>query len=267
MHRTLALAAASLAPLAAQNDAPGAWTPTTTTQAAAPAAASSTVRIELAFGGGTWEHTTSGVAALTDDTDARYMRLGFEIIGRNDFGGGLRLEGTVSDDDLFVQSGGVAAEAGDGELFLHGTGVFGGGPDDVVRMPLRFGLFLRNYRIEERVGGNAIDWQSVGPRVEFEPELRLVGDEDVQWGLYARTGFCFGITSIDNDASTDTFDSTMFGFDFGLGTRLGLGPVQLDIGYLLRTHDVEESDYVGGAFIRAIDAEFRGVVVGAAIVF
>jgi hypothetical protein len=233
----------------------------------APLCAQTTVRIDLAVGGGTWEHTTSGVAALSDDTDAGYGRLGFEIIGGNDFGGGLRLEGTVSDDDLFLGSGGLATEASDGDLFLHGTGIFGGTQDDLMRMPLRFGLFVRNYRIEEQVSSDSIDWTSVGPRIEIEPELRLVRGDDVQWSFYARAGGSFGVTTIETDLSSDSFDSTTLGFDFGLGTRLQLGPAQIDLGFLLRTQTVDESDDVGGLFIREIDAEFRGIVLGAAVVF
>lgn len=220
-------------------------------------------RCELAFGGGDFEHETVGAPTLQDETGGGYFRLGFEYLGPEDFGGGLRLEGTASDDDLFLATAGSPAEIGDGELFLHGTGLFG---DDAVRVPLRFGLSFRGYTIDDPTGAD-LTWASVGPRVELEPDFRLLGNEAVRWSLYGRLSGFAGFTAAESDPATEDWTTTMVGVDVGVGTRLAFEHVQLGIGYLVRSHHAAESDTVNSTFLREFDAEMRGLELSFAVLF
>src|SRR5687767_14766424 len=82
-------------------------------------------RIAAAIAGGNFDFETddpdpSG-PTLEGDTDAGMFRLSFEATTARGIGGGVRLESVASDDDLFVDAGFNATEAGNGTLFAHFT--------------------------------------------------------------------------------------------------------------------------------------------------
>jgi hypothetical protein len=232
---------------------------------AAPAADSGLeVSIDFALGAGRFDHDTEGSGTLSDRTSAGYFRLGFELMTASDWGGGLRIEGTGSDDDLFVSSGAPAQEATDASLFLHFTGRFG---SDAVDVPLRVGLFVRNYTIEEDLTGAEIQWSGFGPGLEVEPDLALIRGDTARLSLRGRLGLAVGVASIETEPATEDFDSVMASFDAGLGLHLAFEHVDLGIGYLFRSLDVAESDDVAGLVIREIDSEFRGLVASLAVRF
>jgi len=222
------------------------------------------VRLDFAVGSGSWRHSTENASTLDDDTNAGYLRLGVEFLGQDNLGGGFRLEAIGSDDDLFRDSGGPPSEARDLDLFMHFTGVFG---EDRFHMPVRLGLFLRDYYLEDNATHNEIEWFSIGPRIEVEPDFALVMYEHTRWSLFARLGFGFGATAIYTDPATEDFTTTMTMADVAIGTRLSIGQVQFEIALLDRAVRYDESDVVNGAFVRRVDTEFQGIVIGGAVVF
>lgn len=148
-------------------------------------------RIEFALGGGTFDHETDGSPILNDDTSGGYLRLGFEHTGADGLGGGFRLEGSASEGDLFATD----VEASEGELFAHFTSVLG---DDDARLPVRIGLSLRSYTLDDPAGLDPT-WTSIGPRVEIEPDLRLDRGDSTRWSLYGKLGAFLGYTWIETD--------------------------------------------------------------------
>jgi hypothetical protein len=222
------------------------------------------VSIDFALGAGEFEHSTVGSGTLSDSTSAGYFRLGCELMTANQWGGGLRLEGTGSDDDLFESAGALAQEATDASLFAHFTGRFGG---DGVRLPLRVGLFVRNYGIEEQSTGVEVSWFSIGPYLELEPDVPLIHGEEVRLSLRGRLGLGFGATVVETEPATEDYDSAMIAADLGVGVNLEFEHWELGIGYLFRSFDVAESDAVAGTVIREIDVEFQGLVASFAVRF
>ena len=147
----------------------------------------------VAFGGGSMKHETKGTD-LDDKTDAGYFALGGEVMFTERVGGGMRLEGAASDDDMFADVPGAdASEVGDGELFFHGTVGFGEQPQE---MPLRFGLFYRGYSLEENVTSDQLNWSSFGPRLEFAPDIELIQNDGFRWSLPCRLGVGVGYASV-----------------------------------------------------------------------
>ncbi|MGE3171914.1 MAG: hypothetical protein AB7O97_04760 [Planctomycetota bacterium] len=220
-------------------------------------------RLQVLVGGGTYE---AEVLGSSDDTDANFVRLHFEGVGDGSFGGGLRFEGSVSDDDLAG-----AFEATEGELFLHATAVFGA---EKAIVPVRFGLMLHDTHFEVDATDIKVDWASVGLRVEAEPEFLLVRDTDLEWGLFGRAGGCFGVTVISAEGTLpligfvdEDFESAMTGYDLEAGTRLAFEHFELQVSFLLRSLNYDESDPEGGVTIAELDTEFRGLLIGGAIVF
>ena len=174
-----------------------------------------------------------------------------------------RLDGSNSDDDLFRASGSDPARARDGEIFLHATGFFGG---EAVEMPLRFGLACRRHTFDDPAGADFEFW-SIGPRIEFEPDFRLLENDACRWSFYTSLGAFGGYTRIETDPDIAGWKTTMAGIDLGVGTRLRFEHVEFGIGLLARTHHADQSDPVDGTFVQAFDARFTGIEISVAIHF
>ena len=212
----------------------------------------------VAFGGGSMKHETNGTD-LDDKTDAGYFALGGEVMFTERVGGGLRLEGSASDDDLFTDvAGAPVSEAGDGELFFHGTVGFGEQPQE---LPLRFGLFFRGYTLKENVTSEELNWSSFGPRLEFAPDIELMENDSFRWSLPCRLGLGVGVTTVTTDPETEDWDTTMTQYDVGIATRFAFTKVWFDVGYLHRHVNYSESDETAGFTILEADTTFSGLVV------
>ena len=212
----------------------------------------------VAFGGGSMKHETKGTD-LDDKTDAGYFALGGEVMFTERVGGGMRLEGAASDDDMFADVPGAdASEVGDGELFFHGTVGFGEQPQE---MPLRFGLFFRGYSLEENVTSDQVNWSSFGPRLEFAPDIELIENDGFRWSLPCRLGVGIGVTTVSTDPETEDWDTTMTQYDVGIATRFAFSKVWFDVGYLNRHANYSESDETAGLTILEADTTFSGLVV------
>ncbi|MEQ1634034.1 MAG: hypothetical protein ABL997_16775 [Planctomycetota bacterium] len=213
------------------------------------------VRADAAFGGGKLEHTTKGTS-LDDEATAAYFAFGAEAIGSQGMGGGLRVETLTSDDDLFLGLGaGTPAQAFDSEVFLHGTGVLGG--DDTL-VPIRFGLFFRNYTLESVASGSELSWLSFGPKVEATPDFALTSNDTVRWSMTGRFGLGAGTTVVEDDALAQEFDTTMVQVDLGVGTRLQFETLRLDVGWLHRRTNYAESDVAASLTVLEADSTFSG---------
>ncbi len=217
------------------------------------------VKAAVAFGAGTMEHKTHGTA-LDDTTSAGYFALGAEAMFSERVGGGIRLEGSASDDDMFAEAVPIATgEATDSELFFHGTALFG---DEESPLPLRFGLFFRSYGLTQNLGGAELNWSSLGPRLELAPDLELAAGDGFRWSLPARLGVGIGMSVAETEPSTEQWNTTMTHLDAGLASRLQFSQVWFDIGFLVRRTSYAESEDVVGVTILGADTTFTGLVLG-----
>lgn len=222
-------------------------------------------RLDVAFGAGNFKHATDGQPLLDDDTTAGYFRLGFEFVTECGWGGGIRLEGIGTDDDLFVDSGGSASEATDGELLLHATYKLDAGR---VQMPIRGGLFFRGYGFEEKATGDRVDWMGAGLKIEIEPDFALLHGDTARWSLYGRLGLGAGGAAVEDDPKIiGSADTTMGAVDLELGTRLRFQHLDVGLGWLLRAANWAESDPVGAVVYREIDTRFSGIELSLAARF
>jgi len=215
------------------------------------------VRIYAALGRGDLEHDIQ--SSLRDETGAGQFRTGFEYWGKKRLGGGVRMELLRSQGDLFGDS-----RATDFELFVHGVGILG---DSRAEVPLRLGLALRQYELEDNATGESLKWSSFGPRVEVEPDIALIRNDRVRWSIYGRLSTFAGLTVIETDPASDEWNSSVFGLDAGIGTRLQFAKYLVDVGYLYRSHDAAESDVMNFTVIRAFDAEYSGLLISFGVVF
>lgn len=188
-------------------------------------------------------------------TDANLFALQFEGYSTRGFGGGIRLEGIGSDSDLFASSGLPDTEADLAELSLFFCYRLEKGR---FRMPIRTGPTFINYEIKFFDDSKAI-YDTVGARVEVEPEFAFVQGPNTNWGLFANLGLGIGLTRIETSPSTTDNDSTALLGKFEIGTRAQLGPVLMDLGYVFRQMNIDESDVVEGTFYRETDTTFSGV--------
>ena len=220
-------------------------------------------RLDFAFGGGRLEHRTDQ-SNLDGDTDAGFFRFAFEGIGDEGFGGGVRLEGITSDDDLFDDAGFTATEASASSLFGHFTFRVA---EDYFVMPVRIGLQLHGYVLEETATGDQTTSGSFGPQFEVAPELLLSRDDHVCWSVYSQLGLGFAATSIDVDTVGNDFESGSFFYGFELGTRLYAGHVVFGLGLLVRGQATDESDDQGGTVVLGMENDFTGLLFSIGAVF
>jgi hypothetical protein len=223
------------------------------------------LHVELAAGTGRFEFTTNGSPSRTGHTDAGYLGLTLELIGEHDVGGGVRLTGTRTDDDLFLDTGGIRSRATDSDVFLFGSGLFGDGVE--ARVPLRLGLLARNLAHKDLTDEVSTEWQAVGLGAECEPDFALAHDGPVRWSLYGRFGFALALATVSTDPATFDADSKMRSVDVGVGTRLQFGAGELGVGWLYRALSFDESAPVNGARFAAVDVRFSGLFATFALRF
>ena len=223
------------------------------------------LHVELAAGSGRFEFTTDGSPSRTGHTDAGYLGLTLELIGEHDVGGGVRVEGIRTDDDLFLDTGGIRSRGTDNDVFLFGTGLFGDGVE--TRVPLRLGLLARNLVHKDLTSDVSTEWQAVGLGFEIEPDFALAHEGPVRWSLYSRFGVAFALATVSTDPATFDADSKMRSVDVGVGTRLQFGAGELGVGWLYRAVTFDESAAVNGARFAAVDARFSGLFATFALRF
>ncbi len=191
------------------------------------------------------------------------FRLDIEATSRRGFGGGLRIEGIGSDDDLFVDAGFAANEARRSNLFLHFTYRAEAGR---FAMPVRIGLLLDGYVLDEDSTGTEQTFGSLGPYLEFAPEFAFVHERKLAWSIYAAVGVGAAVTGIDIDGDPNDYTSSTGFLGLEAGTRLRAGPVTLGIGIVGRWTSMDESDEEDLLVVLGHDTEFVGILISGGIV-
>ncbi len=213
---------------------------------------------QLSLGAGSYEVDIADVG--NDSTAGGLFELAFESVPETKFGGGARVRGLASDDDLDddpLDGSPGTAEARDAEWFFHGT--YDGGVDG-KRLPLRMGLSIRSLKLQDSISENGTTWSSVGPRVEFAPSLPLNDSDEIAVSATGLLGLGYSLTSIEDDTLGLDWDSDAVFVDAGVGLRCEFNRAYVDLGYRYLSSRYAESDVNGGLFVREIDATFSGLV-------
>lgn len=214
--------------------------------------------LSLRLGAGRLRHSTNGNADADDDTDATWFRLAYERSRADGFGGGARLDVAASDDDLF-EGGGSPSAAGWFDLFAHATWTQ---TSDAWRVPLRFGVALHDYTIEEETTGDSTDWFTFGFRVEVEPEWHLGSSEEVHVSIAAPLAFLVGPTWIETDPESEDWSTSVLGADVSVSLRIGTEAARFELGYRRTWLDYDESDAQAGLRVRGIEIDADFFVLG-----
>lgn len=218
---------------------------------------------DVAVGGGTYKHETSGDGGLASgDTDGGFAALRFEGISNSGIGGGIALEGTGSDDDLMIDAGTPNVDGSTGDVFAY----FVGDPinSDRFRLPLRVGPYFHRLELNDDTTPGTIDWDGVGLRLEAGPEVWLLRRNAFSLGLTGSVSIGAHVTSIDAEVAglSDTFDGDGLTFGAGLGiAALFANHVTTQLGYVYRMTRESESDPSNGVFVREATQSFSGVVL------
>lgn len=215
-------------------------------------------RLWLQFGVGRLRHGTNGNAGADDDADATWFRLAYEYARDDGFGGGARLDVAASDDDLFDDQG-TPSEAGIADLFVHATWTQ---VTEDWRVPLRFGLSLHDYTIEDDTSGDTVDWFTFGVRLEVEPEWRIATAEEVRFSLAAPLDVLVGPTWVETDPDTEDWSTSVLGADVGLSLRIGTDTARFEIGYRRTWLSYDETDAQAGLRVRGIDVDADFLALG-----
>ena len=184
---------------------------------------------------------------LDDRADAAFVRAAIE----SGAGVGVQAELWSSDDDLFAGTminDGVAPIAADATL--RGFSVFPFLRHDLVRgdrfsLPVRLGLFLDWQQIDPERGGLEREWLALGPRLQLEPTLRLLGEEggdrlDLVGRIGGDVGPAWFRESFRGGDDRDT--APRWSGELGASLRGHVGRMHAELGYGLHHTTVGELD-------------------------
>jgi hypothetical protein len=184
----------------------------------------------VSFGVGELEHEANG---FTDDTGALSTRLRLE--GGRSFGGGVLIEGSWTDDDLFGNNEATAVEI---FPYLVGTPTCG----TRFRIPCRLGPHIGGYELNHVPTDRAELWANFGLRLEVEPEVAVIKNETFEWSFYGNLNASAGYTLIDSDALDETFDSEYAFLGGEIGSRMMFKALSAGLFFFWRTAQYDQSD-------------------------
>ncbi|MBX3464731.1 MAG: hypothetical protein KF830_16295 [Planctomycetes bacterium] len=175
---------------------------------------------------------------LDDRARAAFVRASVET----GTGAALQAELWSSEDDLFqgtrINDGVAPADA---RATLRGVDLFPHVRFDLTgagtfSLPLRAGVFAEWQTIDHEAAGVERRWLSLGPRVVFEPTLRLFGDGADGVDLVGRLGGDFGPAWFDETfrGGADGDSTLRWSGEIGAGLRGQWGALQAELGYGLR---------------------------------
>ncbi|MCA8953980.1 MAG: hypothetical protein KDE27_31005 [Planctomycetes bacterium] len=200
------------------------------------------------------------------ETDASAVRARLEGRGGESFlGFGLDAFGQTTDDRLFGSQG-TEARLFDAFGYLY----FNAGGGDVLTMPIRLGGVYQAVDFDEPTGSAASDtrWSSIGGRLEIEPEIRLLYDDEFAWSVFGSAGCGLGAATVEVDGVSGRFDGRSYHVIAEVGTRFEIGHVVLGVSYLDRRIRFDEADaQSGSSSLPGIDHDFAGILVSGGVRF
>jgi len=221
-----------------------------------------TIFIDLAGSVGQYDHDTSGSNFADGDTVGAYAGFQIEALAGVNWGAGLAIEGSKSDDDLFEHSGFPDSEAQQLDAFVYMLGL--AADTDTFRLPIRVGPYVHTTTIEETSTDLDFDWNGIGFRAEVEPEEWITLDDDFGWGLYAQGSVGVHRTFIEAEAGGFSADyngrGMTYGAGFGVQALFG-DHLKTRLGYLWRSAQERDSHSDLGLFVKSMRASFSGVVL------
>ncbi|MCR9245953.1 MAG: hypothetical protein NXI31_13045 [bacterium] len=221
-------------------------------------------RLEVGGGFGSAFHETES-SAVDGDTGGGIARVRFEGVGRHGFGGGIRLEGWGSDDDLFVDEGFAAEESRAGAIFGHFTYRFERGR---FRMPARIGIMVHNYELSNvATGMTTLEVDSFASRFEVAPEFVFHRNGPLMFSGYAELGIAGGYSLVDVPSLNNDFDSSSVFWFAEIGARARFAMFEFGTAFVTHGMVMAESDTENGNFVNSFGAGFTGVIFTGALVF
>ncbi len=213
-----------------------------------------------ASGDYTFEIPDSG---LKDDTGAELTQYVFEGYGeKSKMGGGVAIEMTNVDDDLFADKGFYPAESGLADIYGYGLTMIRT-ENDIFRMPIRYGLYYNTFNLEDPSG--EIKWSTIGPRFSLEPTIPIDLSENVELNFFAEGNIGFGATMVDVDIGgvSDDETSTSYSLGFEIGTKVVVHDFFAGVSYIYRFTHVSETDIDESSTFQVAETEvdFSGVAL------
>ncbi|MBK8178390.1 MAG: hypothetical protein IPK67_05740 [Planctomycetes bacterium] len=210
----------------------------------------------LTLAGGRYRHDTDGVG--DDRTRASLVGVRLEGATPSGIGGGVSLEFTGSDDDLFEDQGTPtqAASADIAPYFLWRAV-----QTPRFRMPLRAGPWIQTLVLEDQNTDDTTTWVTGGLRLELEPEVVLISNRTLELLLHSRLTLAGGGTwiEVDSPGNDDEYESSAGAFGFEFGPRLRWSHFQGGVFFLHRSMSIDESDRENGVRIPEQDNSFNAV--------
>lgn len=214
---------------------------------------------------GKLDHNTSGTNLDGDDT-ATMLEIGVEGFSDSGFGGGVRFGLLASEEGMFDDAGVDNVMATAVDVYLHVTQRWA---HDRFALPLRFGLLVNSYQLEQDTSTleDTVQFDSFGFRTELEPEFLLSDWDGVALTAGSRLSLGSGWTECSTEPSTFEADSATLFYGIDLGFRLRAGMGSFHLGWVLRGQSTDDIDVSGRFLDNGYDATFTGLLIGGGIFF
>jgi hypothetical protein len=224
---------------------------------------------ELTLAGGVYTHNTrADSSAESGHADGGFGRMRCEYVFERGIGGGIALEGTGSDKNLFGNTGPLEERGRTGDAFLYFVGV--PATDAYFRIPMRAGPYFHTVVLDDNQSSLQTNWNGVGLRIEVEPEVWFVRSDRFSFGVVggASAGAHFTQVALKGGGGRTTFDGqgATLGADAGFQAMWGQH-VTTRLGYLYRVTREDESDPRGGLTVSGVNASFNGVMLSVGVRF
>ena len=212
---------------------------------------------EFSFGFGGYDFEDDVLGA--DDSSAYMARVRGAVTTHRGIGGGFDVKFLVPRDNFYEQTIN-STDAIQSDFYGHFLVTMAAA--DRFRMPLRIGPYFSQVRAEFEVSSDVTRYDSLGFRVEIEPEVLLFGRGRGQASAFARFSAGLHDSSIDDESTNRHYHSYGHTLGFESGFRFAIGPMAFSAAYVYHENRIAESDRENGLVIPQLETDFQGVLFG-----
>lgn len=231
------------------------------------------LRVSFAAGVGTVQFIAPATT-LSDRTEAAFFELGVDGKADSPSGPGLRVRAFSTDDDLFSGStfndgllpARATARATSITAFPHLR--FAAMRGSAYEVPLRLGVAV-GYLLVDHDARVDRTWLTLGPRLEAEPAIQLLGSFYNRLDLFGRVGaeVGYGIFEEEFRGGEDDDETAQWAYDVGAGLRWQRGDWRLELAYQFGQGRYSATDTALFGTSRDLRVEQQAVWVGGSVTF
>ncbi len=216
----------------------------------------------LSVAGGDYEFRETELGK--DESTANMVRLRAAGADEDGLGGGIDVKVFMTGNDFYDNTASVV-NLNHSDFFVY---LLTHASSGEVRIPVRIGTYLSAMGAEfEALSAAETEYSSVGIRVEIEPEVVVIEDDEFEASIFSQLSAGIHLTTIDDEFTGGEFESEGHTLGFEVGIRLVLDPVSVSASYIFHETTIRQSSTEFDIVIPRLETEFTGVQVSMGVKF